>query len=114
MDSEATFHQVSQRLALSLHNLLENYVGRSHRLGLRKSSEVVDGSKAKDAKGFQIGVEGRCRIRYGCRVWGTPVKGMPLGANSVGLPRGNFAAIHWHRYVIRKNYCALKVALQIG
>ena len=106
MDSEATFHQVSesQRLAPSLHNLLENYVGRSHRLGLRKSSEVIDSPKGKDAKGFRIGVEGRCRIKYECGVWGTPVKGMPLGANSVGLTRGNFAAIHWHCYVIRKHY----------
>jgi len=61
-----------------------------------------------------MGVEGRCRIQYGCGVWATPVKGMPLGANSMGLTRGNFAAIHWHCYVIRKNYCVLKKALQIG
>jgi len=32
---------------------------------------MVDGPKVKDAKRFQIGVEGRCRIRYGCGEWGT-------------------------------------------
>jgi len=40
-------------------------------------------------------------------------KGMPFSANSEALPRGNFAAIHGHRCVIRKNYC-VKEALQIG